>query len=764
MRAVRGIGLLTLLALGLLLAAILACLIATLPPSGRTLHLAGLHRPVTVLFDDKGVPRIQAGDLQDAAVATGYVHARDRMMQMELMRRLGSGRVSELAGPAGLATDRMMRTLGLRHLAEASYATLPPDTRALLDAYVRGVNLAIADRGRFIAPEFLLFGPPAPWTAPDSLLWGRLMGLSLSGNWRTELDRLAASGKVDPARLLQAFPTHADTPPPDQAALPGLAARIAAALPRFPAPFTQPDEASDEWVVDGRHSATGAPLLAGDPHLAFGFPALWYLLRIDVPGLSLTGATAPGVPFLVIGQNGHIAWTFTSNSADTQDLFVETVLPDGRYASPDGPVAFETRTETIHVRGAPDVTLVIRASRHGPVISDALPAAGTGPVLALSAENLRPDDAAPGLAGLDRATDLAQAGLAAPLISSPVQNLLVADRTGIAQYTTGHVPVRRSGDGSFPADGASGASDWIGEASGAALPHIVAPASGQILNGNERTAPPDFPVFLGRDWPAPWRAARIRALLAESRVQTLDRFGQMQNDITSAYAAHLLPLLLARVPHPTGAAATALATLQGWHGAMDKALPQPLIFNAWVQRFVADAEDRDPGARADSGWEEMADLLLSPEGAARCGGDCAPLLARALDESVAALARLQGDDPARWRWGAAHVAVFDNPLLRAVPLVGRLARDQIAIGGDDTTLLRGGNGTPGDFESRHGAAYRGLYDLADPDRSRFVVTPGQSGNWLSPAAWNLMHDWARGSSMTIGRAPDAVAATLSLLP
>ena len=220
MRIGMRIGLLALLALGLLLAAILACLIATLPPSGRTLHLAGLHGPVTVLFDDKGVPRIEAVDLQDAAVATGYVHARDRMMQMELMRRLGSGRVSELAGPAGLATDRMMRTLGLRHLAEASYATLPPDTRALLDAYVRGVNLAIADRGRFIAPEFLLFGPPAAWTAPDSLLWGRLMGLSLAGNWRTELDRLASSGKVNRARLLQAFPTHADTPPPDQLDLP----------------------------------------------------------------------------------------------------------------------------------------------------------------------------------------------------------------------------------------------------------------------------------------------------------------------------------------------------------------------------------------------------------------------------------------------------------------------------------------------------------------------------------------------------------------
>ncbi len=764
MRAIRHLGLLAGLLIGLAVSALLACLVATLPPTKRTVHLSGLHHPVTVRFDAHGVPHIQAGDLEDAAVATGYVHARDRMLQMELMRRLGSGRIAEIAGPAGLPTDRMMRTMGLRRLAEASYASLLPDTRGLLDAYARGVNLAIADRGRFIAPEFVLFGRPAAWTPPDSLLWGRLMGLSLAGNWRTELDRLGDPQPADRDRLLRLFSAHPETRAPDRAALGSLAGRLAAALPRFPAPYTQPDEASDEWAVDGRHSNTGAPLLAGDPHLAFGFPALWYLVRIDVPGLSLAGATAPGVPFLVIGQNGHVAWTFTSNSADTQDLFVETVLPDGRYATPDGPRRFALRTETIHVRGAPDVTLTIRVSRHGPVISDALSPGGAGRVLALSAENLQADDAAPGLAALDRATDIDQAGSAAPLITSPVQNLLVADHDRIAQYTTGRVPVRRAGDGSFPADGASGASDWVGLASGQALPHIVAPASGQLLNGNERTAPPDFPVFLGRDWPAPWRAERIRALLAAHATQTLEGFGRMQSDIDSAYAAHLLPLLLAHPPAAGGLAASAFGMLAGWHGTMDEAAPQPLIFNAWVQRFVADVEAHDHITDASTGWEAMADLLLSPDGAAWCDGDCAPFLARALDRSMQALSTRYGDDPARWRWGQAHRAVFDNPLLRAIPLVGWLARERVAIGGDDTTLLRGGNASAEDFQSRHGAAYRGLYDLADQERSRFIVTPGQSGNWLSPGAWNLVQDWAKGSSIQLARTPARVAATLSLLP
>ena len=774
LRVAGGLG--VVLLLGLLLAG--GALWRTLPPTRETLRIPGLHHPVAVTLDGYGVPRVRAADLEDAAAATGFLHARDRMFQMELMRRVGSGRVAELAGAAGLPIDRMVRTLGLRQLAEDAVPLLPGSTRALLEAYARGVNAAIAARGRFIAPEFLVLGRPAPWTVADSLLWGRLMGLSLAGNWRTELARLADAGAVPVARLLQLSPQHPDTPSPaarlSPAPDPGLrqlADRLSRALPRFPAAWTLPEEASDEWAVDGAHSVTGAPLLAGDPHLAFGFPALWYLLRIDVPGLALAGASAPGVPFLVIGQNGHVAWTFTSSSADTQDLFLETMLPDGRYATPDGPRPFITRQERIHVRGAPDAVLTVRATRHGPVISDALsaelpggPAAGR--VIAAAMENLRPDDAAPGLAALDVAPDVDAAGRAAPLISSPVQNLLVADRSRIALFTTGHVPIRRAGDGSLPVEGADGAHDWIGDASGSALPTIVAPAGGHLLNGNERTSPPDFPVFMGRDWPAPWRADRIRALLDATPQHDVAGFARMQTDITSAYARHMLPLLQLHAPHPpTGSLpARALLLLWGWDGAMAPGQPQPLIFNAWLQRFAGDVVARDHVAGAAPGWEEIADLLLSPAGAAWCDGNCDRSLAAALDDAVRAVAAQRGGDPSRWRWGDVHHAVFENVFLRAIPVLRWLGRGDVAVGGDDTTLLRGGNPVSGDFRSLHGAAYRGVYDLADPDRSRFVVTPGQSGNWLDRNTWNLMRIWADGSTLELGPTPRIVAATVSLLP
>ncbi len=768
----------------LLLCGVAGALWWTLPPTRQTLRIAGLSHPVSISLDGYGIPRITAASAEDAAAALGFLHARDRMFQMELMRRVGSGRVAEIAGPAALPIDRMMRVLGVRRRAAAAYPALPAATRALLDAYARGVNAEIAARGRLIAPEFLLLGAPEPWTPVDSLLWGRLLALTLAGNWRTELARLALSDRIPLQRQLALQPVQ-DAALPPQSSLPDpalsrLAADLDRSLPRYPAAYTLPADASDEWAVDGAHSATGAPLLAGDPHLALGFPGIWYLARIARPGGVLTGATAPGVPFLVLGQNTHIAWSFTSNEADCQDLFIERPAPGGPqgpgggYLTPDGPRPFLTRTERIRVRGGPDVVMTVRETRHGPVISDALSDAlpgRHGRLLAVAMEALAPttpehEDIAAGLAALDDATSIEQAGRAAAASAAPVQNLLVADRSRIALFTTGMVPLRRAGDGSFPQDGADGAHDWVGAASGEALPHIVAPASGHLLNGNERTAGSDFPVYMGRDWPGDWRARRIRALLAQTPRHDVDDFVRMQTDIASAFAAATLPGLLERRLQPARAsrAAAALGLLAGWDGRMTQGAPQPLIFNAWMQRFVADRLREGGIDQAVIGpWPDFATFLLSDAGRAACP-DCDRALLRALEDATAAIAASQGDAPRSWRWSGPHAAVFENAFLHALPLAGRVARRRIAIPGDDTTLFRSGNGMLGDFTASHGAAYRGVYDLAAPERSRYVATPGQSGNWLSGDAWNLMHRWASGDSMLIPEQPGTLSAAATLLP
>ncbi len=726
----------------------------SMPPEGLHARMPGLDAAVHVTFDADGVPLIRAASDRDAAMALGFIHARDRMFQMDLTRRAASGRIAELTGAAALPFDRSMRMLGLRRRAIQDLDGLTADTRAILDAYTAGVNAWITRRGRFAAPEFVVLGAPEAWSASDCLLWGKTMALYLSGNWRTEVARAAlqASGT---APAWDPWPSQPGTLPPD-ARLP---TQWASLVPAWPAPFTLPPSASNEWAVDGAHSQTGAPLLAGDPHLAFTMPSLWYLARIETPGGVLAGATTPGVPFLIIGHNGRIAWTFTTTGADTQDAFVETVLPDGTYATPEGPRPFKTRQEIIRVRGAADVTLTVRETRHGPVLSDLDPEDRRGPVMAIAMANLQPHDTgADGLRALNRAATVEDAGRAAALISAPVQNLLTADRTHIAQFMTGAVPIRRAGDGSVPADGATGAQDWIGFASGADLPHVMDPASGRIVNANERVALPDFPVFLGRDWNFDWRARRIRAALQEAGPQSLDRFAALQLDTISTQAQQVLPYLMAAdIDDPGGLR----SLLQGWDGTMDPDRPQPLIYNAWMRAFYAALLAHTPGIGAVSGYApDFVATALADQRA--CGGACAPILTAALSDARLALAPL-GPDPAGWRWGAVHRAQFSHPLLGRLPLIGPLFTWSIEQGGDGTTVNRGGVRDAGPWTAVHGAGFRGVYDLADLDRSRFAMTPGQSGHFLHRNAGSLMKRWRDGTTLLLGPAP-VVADTMELSP
>lgn len=745
---------------------------ATLPGGSLRADIPGLSAPVAITLDQDGVPRIRAANMTDAAAALGFLHARSRLFQMDLLRRATGGTLAALVGPVALENDELMRTLGVRRAAREDLAHLPPKTLAMLEAYSRGVNAWIARRGRFAALEYLWFGKPRPWTPLDCLLWGKAMGLYLSGDYRTELARAALARRIGRKAALELWPSTEEAKPTEARLLPHswdegvsrLAWRLVWRLAGIPSPFARSREASNAWAVDGAHSTTGAPLLAGDPHLAFGLPGIWYLARIDTPRQTLAGATAPGIPFLVLGHNRDIAWSFTSNGAHVQDLFVERMVGDDKYATPDGPRPFEVRHALIKVAGGQPVLLTIRASRHGPIISDLV--GHGGQPIAVEMANLAPGDtAATGLMELNEATSVAAAGQAAAAITSPVQNLLVAGRHHIGLFVTGRVPVRRSGDGLWPEEGADGAHDWIGWASGDALPHVVDPRDGKLVNANNPVAAPGFPVFMGRHWFGTWRARRIRQLLDAKSKFSLDDFQKMQMDTVSLLAREVLPRLLAL--KVTGLAARAQALLRGWNGDMTIAAPQPLILDATLRRFREILLHRmEVPLFAAAPWPEFTSHALSPAGAHWCGGDCGPLLARAFEHSVAALSRAYGADPARWRWGRAHQAVFANPLLSRLPVVGRFFTARIAAPGDNATIDAGGIAdTPLDrLDDIHGPSYRGVYDLADLDRSRFVVAPGQGGNPFSRLATSFLRRWRDGDMVKLGPKPDRVAATITLEP
>ena len=775
----RGLaGLVALLVL--LLAAAAAAVWWTLPPREGRVALPGLGAPVEVALDAHGIPTIAAGSEADAWTALGWLHARDRMFQMDSMRRGASGRLSEIAGASALRLDRYMRVLGLVPRAEADLVALPPEVRGALEAYARGVNAWIGARGRFAAPEFLLIGAPEPWRPVDSLLWGKVMGLWLSGNWRTELDRARLAGLLPPERLDDLWP--ADTTPgrPD---LPGLAAmapasgidwtavpagdpaalgRLAAALPRFPGDAPLPTMASNAWAVAGARSASGAPLLATDPHLGYQAPILWYLARIELPGgRVLAGATAPGVPGIVIGRNERLAWGFTTTHSDTQDIFVERLAGPDAYETPDGPLPFVVREEVIRVRWSAPVTLRLRETRHGPVISDLDAPAGRqdGTVLALAAANLAPGDtAAAGLLALNAARGLEDARAAARLITSPSQNLMVAAADGgIAMFLTGRIPVRRSGDGSLPVPGWDGRADWTGFIPFEALPHVENPASGVIANANNRVVPPGHDAWLGRDWFGDWRFRRIGQMLAAAPRHDVAGFAAMQADALSLFAAEVLPALRA-APRPAGAAGAAQDLLRGWSGEMDPALPQPLVFHATLARFgravLARAGLPEDAARASPEFLRRV-LTDDATGTAWCGAPgCGVMLSAAMAAAVAEVSATHGADPAAWRWGAAHPARFEHPLLRFVPGLGALTRIATPSAGDGETVNRAGLRAEagGIFANVHGAGFRGVFDLAEPGGAFAIIATGQSGHPMSPHWSDQLARWRDGSLLRLDAA------------
>jgi penicillin amidase len=756
----RKTGLLGRLLLGLLLlvlavpAGLLGAVWWTLPPDATELRVQGLSAPVRITLDEAGLPRIQAAGERDAAIAMGYLHARDRLFQMEMMRRGAEGRLAEVAGSAMLRLDRFSRTLGLRQAAEADFAALDSETRGLLEAYAVGVNAWIAERGRFAAPEFLALGPPEPWQPQHSLLWAKVMGLWLSGNWRTELERARLASRLPPERLWELWPADRSAGRPDVAALPGVE-RILAALPVFGVDAPLPASASNAWAVAGSRSASGAPLLASDPHLGYGAPILWYLARIELAdGRILSGATAPGTPLVIIGRNADLAWGFTTTHSDTQDVFLETPADVRR-----------TRTEIIAVRGAEPVTLTVRETANGPVISDLDETPRLdGRLLSVRMANLEPGDtSARGFLMLNRGRSIADARAAAALITSPPQNLMVADRAGgIAMYLTGRTPIRASGDGSLPVPGDQ---PWQGFVPFDELPHVENPESGVLVNANNRVSPEGHAVHLSREWYADWRFRRIHERLAADPVKGPAEFAAIQMDTLSLLARESLPFLNS-LPRGTGPLGQAQALLAEWDGEMAPGLPQPLIWNAFARRMPALAlrQARVPEARGTP--EFLRFLLTAPEAGWWCGGDCRAMAALALAESVAELGTLFGADPAQWRWGQAHLARFEHPLLRFIPGVNRLIGLSTPVGGDGETVqrqsVRGSGAEP--YQAMHGAGLRFVADLGAPDASFAIIGTGQSGHPLSRHWGDLLETWHAGGMLRIGREATQVTATIRLSP
>jgi len=794
----------------LVLAAVLALVVyawRALPTTSGELHLAGAQGEIRIERDEHGIPTVHAQSLRDASFALGVLHAQDRLWQLETHRRIAAGRTAEVFGEAALPNDRFLRALGIRRTAAAQWQLADAHSREQLDAYAAGVNAVIASELRARPPEFVILGVhPEPWTPIDSLGWGTMMAWDLGGNWRTELFRLRLAMTMPRQRideLLPPYPGEQALPAGDYPALYrslGLAKNGTAVswsrLPDQAPPSGVEGVGSNNWVLAPSRTTTGAPLLANDPHLGLTTPALWYFVRLKLPGLEAAGASLPGLPSIVLGQNRHLAWGMTNTGPDVQDLYIEEIDPADpkRYRTPDGWALFEVADEVIRVKGKPDVPIQVRRTRHGPVISDAgtLPDVFGEKTRARHALAMRwtalDGDAGNFGAGLRMLSADSVAAFVAATEGwmAPMQNIIVADRAGrIAFVAAGRVPLRKPDNdlhGLAPAPGWDARYDWDGWLPATQTPRELDPPAGAIATANQRIHAPDYPHFISSDWALPYRQQRIEAMLAAKPRHGIDDLAAMQADIKSLAVPGVLPWLQkVKSNHPLATAA--LQQLAAFDGTMAADRAAPLIFWAWQRQLAEnlfideigpEVWDRSAATRT---FRDSIEPVLSGPAAHWCDDrrtsaveTCEQIVERAFSLALDELSARFDPNPSRWRWGDAHPMRAEHRPFSRVKGLARLFELRVPTGGDTFTVnvsrvgLRADATTGERYLNEHGPSLRAIYDVGNPAQSRFMHSTGQSGILFSPWYRNFVVPWAATSYVPLWPAPGTPQRTLVIRP
>ncbi len=758
-RALNKASLIVVAVFALGLAGLWGWLVQSLPRTDGEMRVAGIDAPLNIKRTEHGLVTVQAEDWHDAWFGIGFAHAQDRLWQMESLRRFALGTLSEVIGEATLDLDIAQRRLNLDALARAQFEVLDTDTQTALRAYADGINAFVNNHDALLPPEFLVLQfRPAPWAPHHGLLWGRLMAYQLSGRWRDDLARETYLGSIDIEKLRVLWPALAKEAAARSSAAPKTT-RFSALPPRT---LPYPKGASNAWAMAPGKSTSGGALLAGDPHLGLTLPGTWYMARLEVGTDWVEGATAPGVPFVVLGRTQSLAWSMTSNEAHLQDVVrIKAANVDRRI------------TQTVSVKdGTPrDITLMF--SKAAPVIAGTV-LEGTGDDgIALMATALSVDDTSPdALAGLNSARTIDEGIDALARFRAPLMNVFLADSYGgIASVHAGDVPRRDGYSGRLPLQ--PGDVRWRAVNAANRLSALRNPPGGIVSNANERTAGLDDLGFpLDGDWPAPVRGDRLAQLLEAPKKFSMDDFQAMQGDVVDITAAAWRPILQGLTL--SGAAYKAREKLLAWDGAMTRDDAAPLIYATFIaalQRVIfADELQGAFGVLKLPGPDALRKMLAEENiwcdqiKTQQRRESCRPLAQTAFSDAVMILVQSHGGDVDDWRWGDAHVAYFDHKLLGRLPFIGGLFDLRIETPGGDRTLNRGASprsaGLNGAFPHVHGAGFRAVHDMSGAP-SRYIAVPGQSGNPFSNHYSDLMDLWR--DQKYLGFDAPAVS-TLRILP
>jgi len=771
----------------------------SLPDYDATRDVAGITAPVEIVRDNANVPHIFGQSDTDVYFALGYAHAQDRLWQMTMLRRTAQGRLSELFGQRTLRIDEVLRRFDLYNAAVASVAVQDDRTTDALRAYSAGVNAWLTEvntgalgRG---APEMWLFNHAiAPWQPADSLAILKLMAVDLTSNVESEVLRARTSLLLSNERLSDILP---DDPTSAVVALPEYAALVPGVPDYTPnmrladdalSPFGLPAlrGASNAWAATAQRSATGSTLLANDPHLGLTAPSIWYLARLELESGGIIGGTIPGMPVILTGRSDLVGWGLTSAYVDDQDVMIEEVNPDNpdEYRTPNGWAPFETRDSIITVKDAPAVTLRLRWTSNGPVLPRNTYDLGTitpqGHVAAVSWTALSDRDTSLSAAmAINRARSIEEAIAAGEGFLAPAQNLTLADRNRVGMKIIGALPARdpdHQSRGRLPAFGYLPENRWQGRIPYDDNPLILDPEGGIIGNTNNKTTDRPFPFHITHRWGDTQRIARWRGLMQAREVHTRDSFIEAQLDTVSPAARTLSALMGADLwftgdPAPAGTPERrrqdALSLLAAWNGEMNEHLPEPLIYAAWARAFQ-DRLIRDELGPLASEFTHVEPVFIERvlrdvDGASVwCDviqsapvETCTELARQALDDALIWITENHGSAIEAVRWGDAHIAMHDHPVLGEVPGLEWVVNIRQSTSGGDHTLNRArtsGEG-PHPFRNVHGGAFRGVYDFADPDSSVFIISTGQSGHPLSRHYDNLGELWRRGEYIPMSLDP-----------
>ncbi|GCE20286.1 penicillin acylase family protein [Dictyobacter kobayashii] len=743
-----------------------------LPPTSGTFQIVGLNEPVEIITDQYGVPHIYANNEDDLYFAQGYIHAQERLWQMDLNRRLGSGRLSEIFGTVTLEVDRFCRRLGMHRAAAADVSALPEHDLLILEAYASGVNSFIEHNQHKLPVEFRLLNyRPEPWKPADTLQWGKVQGWSLCGNWETELIRARIIEKVGVERAAQLEPGYDPQHPlilPPGVAYQGINLGL---LEQYQQIQTLSGFSvmggSNNWVVDGSMTKSGAPLLCNDPHLGQAAPSIWFECHLIAGELDVTGATFPGAPGIIIGHNQHIAWGVTNAVSDVQDLYVEKFNPENprQYEFAGQWEEAEIIREEITIKGQ-DMPVVeeVRVTRHGPVITH-IPAVSQPQTtegqtselpLALRWTGLEHTTLLTAIRHLNRASNWQEFHNALRDWDTPPQNFVYADREGNIGYVmAGSIPVRAKGQALIPVPGWNGEYEWTGKIPFEKLPQTYNPDQHFLVTANHRVIDDNYPYYITNEWLNGYRAQRIQQLLTSTEKITVEDMAKIQYDQYCIPATEIVPYIL-QLEANTAMKRAAQEILQTWDYQLRPDSIGASIYTTFarkLERLVLDALLGEDETLIQQYLGKSLSALGTLNGYA---GRNRPLLLRllreqpeswfansvfpkgpntwqvaldrAFDATLEELREKLGGNILRWQYGAIHKMKYTHPLGTAKALETFFNRGPFAVGGDHDTVNVGSATVAEPENVLVVPSYRQIIDLDQLSQSRSIHAPGQSGH------------------------------------